>query len=75
MLRTMAFMIVYPLLYLPLFLLFVWPMVLGQVLGFGMLSLGMVLLWSIPFYFFIARRFMSWPWWNDARARVRAWDR
>ncbi len=74
MLRTMAFMIVYPLLYLPLFLLWVWPMVLGQVLGFGMLSLGMLMVWSIPFYF-IARRLMRWPAWNEARARVRAWDR
>lgn len=75
MLRTLAFIIVYPLLYLPLAVLWIWPMVLGQVLGFGMLSLGMLLLWSIPFYFFFVRRFMDWPWWNDARARVRAWER
>ena len=74
MLRTIAFMIVYPLLHAPLFLLWVWPAVLGMVLGFGMLSLGMLLVWSIPFTF-IAKRLMGWPAWNEARARVRAWDR
>jgi len=74
MLRTFAFMIVYPLLYAPLFVLWVWPAVVGMVLHFGLLSLGMLLVWSIPFYF-IARALMRWPAWNDARARVRAWDR
>ena len=74
MLRTLAFMIVYPLLYLPLFVLAVWPMVLGMVLHLGLLSLGMFLVWTVPFYF-IARAFMGWPWWNGVRARVRAWDR
>lgn len=75
MLRTFAFMIVYPLLYAPLFVLWVWPAVVGMVLRFGLLSLGALLVWTIPFYFLIARPFMAWPWWNDMRARVRAWDR
>jgi len=72
--RILAVLIVYPLLHLPLLLLNVWPVVAGVIFGWGIATLGVWALWSIPFAFFVIW-LDRWPWWKQLRANLLAWGR
>ena len=72
--RTLAFLIIYPLLHLPLFLLNIWPLIVGIAFGWGIAAFGWWMLWCFPFTF-IMLRLDRWPWWNNLRERVLSWSR
>lgn len=72
--RALSVLILYPLIHLPLLLLNVWPLLLGFHLGWGISSIGIWILWSIPCAFIVVRM-DRWPWWNRLRARILAPDK
>ena len=72
--RTLAFLIIYPLLHLPLFLLNIWPLIVGIAFGWGIAAFGWWMLWCFPFTF-IMLRLDRWPWWSNLREHVLSWSR
>jgi len=71
-LRTIASLVVYPLLHVPLLLLNVWPILAGVYFGWGASAVGFWFLWCIPWGFAVYRM-DDWPWWVRLRQRVLAW--
>lgn len=74
--RTVALLIVYMLMHIPIFLLNIWPLIVGPLLlphGWGVASLALWMLWNIPF-FFILVQLDRWGW-GDLCDRIWPWPR
>jgi len=73
-LRTLILLVVYPALHIPLFLICIWPLVAGMMLGWGTLTFAIWLLWCIPFGILVIR-LDQWRWWRETRDELLAWGR
>ena len=71
-LGLVAYLIVYPLIHVPLLLLCIWPLIVGLRYHWGPMTFGLWILWCVPFAF-IAVRLDRWPWWRQLRKNVKAW--
>ena len=72
--RTLALLIVYMLMHIPIVLLNVWPLIVGPLYGLGVVgAIGLWMLWGIPF-FFIMVRLDRWGW-GDLCDRIWPWPR
>jgi hypothetical protein len=67
-----AYLIVYPLIHVPLLLLCIWPLIAGMRYHWGPMTFGLWILWCVPFAF-IAVRMDRWQWWRQIRKNVKAW--
>jgi hypothetical protein len=71
--RTLALLIVYMLMHIPIFLLLVWPLIVGPLFGLRFASFVLLVLWAIPFYFIMVR-LDQWGWGNLCD-RIWPWPR
>lgn len=71
--RTLALLIVYMLMHIPIFLLLVWPLIVGPLFGLRFASFVLLVLWAIPFYFIMVR-LDQWGWANLCD-RIWPWPR
>ena len=76
MMRALAFLIAYPLLFVPQAILCLWPF--GAHLIFGWWSplgtFGVWAIWTIPFGYCMYRLYGS-LWWENLHKRVVSWGR